>query len=59
MECKDKHKDMIVLWGFSEDKCKECGDNIVTAHTPCNVICERCSKKLKLCEICGDKITSK
>jgi len=55
MEC-NRHDKMIVLDAFSEGKCKKCDSEIITEHIPCNVICEKCSVKFNLCEICGEKM---
>jgi hypothetical protein len=54
----------IVLQAFSYGTCKICNKEIVTAHTPCNIICEDCSKEKGVCESCGkdlvlDKLTTK
>jgi len=55
MDC-GKHKDNIVLHGFSEGECDVCGRHIDTAHTPCDQVCERCSDDLAICQVCGDGV---
>ena len=55
MKC-DKHEKMIVLHAFSSGKCEKCDKEVTTPHIPCDKICEECSEKYNLCEICGDKI---
>ena len=58
MECL-KHKDMVVLWGFSEGDCEKCGERVHTHYTPCKRICPKCSEEHDLCEVCGEKIVDK
>ena len=55
MICK-KCEHIIVLNGFSDDKCKICGERIVTGHIPCYEVCKECSEKLNLCEQCGKEM---
>ncbi len=55
MNC-GKHKNMIVMHAFSFGKCQKCKKNIQTSHTPCNIVCVKCSKKHNLCEVCGEKV---
>jgi len=56
MKCL-KHKNMIVLHAFSEGNCENCDCVISTPHIPCDRICEACSIKYKLCQVCGKELT--
>lgn len=56
MKCL-KHKNMIVMHAFSEGECQNCGCHIDTSHIPCDKICEICSIKYKLCQVCGKELT--
>lgn len=48
------HKNRVVLHAFDTTSCKECSKVISTRHIPGNKVCEECSKKLTLCEVCGE-----
>ena len=38
---------------FTSDKCANCGEEIVTPHIPCYILCDKCSLILKQCKQCG------
>lgn len=55
MNC-DKCSNSGYLSAMSVGKCKKCGKPTPTNHLPSHVICKECSKRLNLCEQCGEKI---
>lgn len=54
MKC-NKHKggSWMVMHAFSQGPCKVCGEEVVTAHTPCDEVCKKCSEENELCTVCG------
>lgn len=56
MQCLS-HKDMIVLWGFSQGPCQKCEETVHTHYTPCHRVCEECSMLYGLCQVCGKKLS--
>jgi len=57
MKCDKHSQGMIVLHAFSDGECEVCGQEVVTAHIPCDEVCERCSEDNNLCQVCGEKIS--
>ena len=56
MICKECEKGKIVMHAFSDGQCEKCGCDVVTAHIPCDKLCEDCSEKYNSCRECGSKI---
>ena len=52
MICEDC-KNRIVLHAFSEGKCEICEQDVVTAHIPCDKLCDNCSIVYNKCKACG------
>lgn len=56
MNCNKCKEGKIVLHAFSEGECDSCGKEVITAHIPCDRLCEECSTDLKRCKECGDSL---
>ncbi len=52
----DKCKNQVVLHAFSNGNCERCNKEIVTSHTPCNKLCEKCSLLYNRCQSCGENL---
>lgn len=52
----DKCTGKIVMHAFSNGECTKCGKEISTYHTPCDLVCSKCSNEKDLCMSCGDKL---
>ena len=52
MICK-KCETGVYMQAFSTIRCKLCGKEIVTCHTPGHALCDECSDKYGACAQCG------
>ena len=55
-KCKWESKGMLCGQGFTDFTCKLCGKTDTWHNTDTPNFCEDCSKKLNICQRCGDEL---